>query len=145
MFCNHHCLRRQQRSRLTTQQPQRRRVFLRRVVGRIKKHQVEGLWPIPSWLAQKGPHAAGLNAKPRPQSEPFQIAAQHGNRRRSALDEADMSSPTAQRLHPHRARTGVKIEERRALNARRQHIEKGLAQPVAGGPCGQPGRSLQCT
>ncbi len=57
--------------------------------------------------------------------------------------KSTLRSAAAERLHPHRARARIQIQKRRALNARREHIEKGLAQPVAGGPRGQPRRGLE--
>src|SRR6202012_10111 len=36
-----------------------------------------------------------------------------------------------------------KIEKMSALNPRRQHIEKGFAQPVAGRPCSHTARGIQ--
>ena len=48
--------------------------------------------------------------------------------------EAKRDLAAAYGLDPHRARACIQIQKSCALHPRRQHVEKRLAQPIAGGP-----------
>ena len=78
--------------------------------------------------AQSSSHWSRRGCGIQPQSQPFQIAAQNLQRRRSQLDELDPRRPAAERLDAHRSRAGIQIQKSRALNPRRKNIEESLAQ-----------------
>lgn len=128
-----------------SQQAQRGRVLRSRVIGRIEKKYFVLFLFISGrgGAAQKNSYGNGVDAESRSQPQPFQVAAQDAERRRSAFDKLHARGPAADGLQAHRARTGIKIQKGRALNAGRQHVEEGFTQPVAGGPGGQPRRGLQ--
>ena len=88
---------------------------------------------------RKRPHAALPESGIPPLSpSSLQIRAQHRQSRRRPLHKCHPRSAAAQCLNAHRARASIQIEKARALDPRRQHVEKCLAQPVAGGPRGHP-------
>src|SRR5207237_1776342 len=60
-----------------------------------------------------------------------------------ALDEGDERRAARQRLDADGARPGAEVQEARARDARREHVEERLAQAVRGGPSLQRRRPLQ--
>jgi hypothetical protein len=158
-------------SRPATQLPERHRVLGGRIIGRVEKDYFVAfliaflpctsfsdyfaafplnftafaLFRFSSGAAQKRTHAAAMNAESGSNSQPGKVGAQDAERRRRALDKLHPGCPTAERLDSHRARSGIQIQKGRASNPRRQYIEEGLAQTVAGGPGGQPRRGLKRT
>jgi len=115
----------------SAEQAQRGRVLPGRIPRRIEKNQIEcNRAPCIAsrlHLAQSSSHCGGVNVKSRRQPQPFQIAAQNLQRRRSLFDEVYTRCAAAERLHPHSARAGIQIQKGRALNPRREHIEEGFA------------------
>jgi hypothetical protein len=89
-------------------------------------------WIAPGEIAQGERDAALLYLKAFSNTEPGQIGAQRGDGGCGALDKGDMRCAAAQRLDADCAGAGVEIGEARAFNVRREDIEEGFAQAVAG-------------
>ena len=68
-----------------------------------------------------------------------------GDRARVAFDKGDVRGTATQRFNPDRARPREPIQHAAPLNARRQHVEQRLAQPVGGRPQPFPGRRFDPT
>ena len=62
-----------------------------------------------------------------------QVGADGGQRRRGFFREPDVGGAAADRLDADRAGAGVEVDEAGPGDARREDVEEGLAQAVAGG------------
>jgi CBS domain-containing protein len=94
---------------------------------------------------QTSGHGNRLDLHTRRYSQRRKVRANGLHRGRSAFNHGAAGGPTAHRLDRHRARTGIKIDHMSAANPISEHIEKRLAQTVAGGPGIQPARGLEET
>jgi hypothetical protein len=112
-----------------------------RVVGRVEEDQIEG--NVGAHAAEDRLDAPGVDGDTGGDAKVGEILAQDGQGHRTSLDKIDLRRAAAVRFKPDRTRTGKEIEEADAHNPRGQDIEQGLAQPVAGGPGGEAGRSLK--
>jgi len=107
------------------------------LVGRIEKHNVCGMRrQCPQHRSRH--HARAIFDSQRVQVLPDRIHSVAG-----ALQKNAAGGATAERFNPHGACARVRIQENRAGDAGRQHIEKRFAQPVGSGPRVQTWKGLQ--
>src|ERR1700674_169931 len=125
---------RKERSR--SKNSQHARVLFSGRIGGIEKDKIErrvvrGVFsgelfkPAESVGAQHG--RAGAH------TERFQVLANQRDGRRMLFDEDDFRGAAAERFDAHRACPRKNIEESRPSDCRTEHIEKSLAQTIAGG------------
>lgn len=108
-----------------------------RIVGRVEKDDVESRLRGGEVL-ERALHRTGFQAEVAGDAERGEIGANRCDRRWCLLDEGAVPSAAAECLKTDGAGSGIKISKAGTLDARREHVEEGLAQAIAGGSGGRP-------
>src|SRR6185437_6760009 len=81
--------------------------------------------------------------EPTLQAQARQVRAQYLERPGRMFHKDCAWRPAAEGLNTNRTGARIEIKEVRTFHTARKHVEEGLAQPVAGGPCGESRRGLE--
>jgi hypothetical protein len=111
------------------------------VVRRIQQNQIEGIGG--RMRVESRNNVRALNSIASLDAASFQVGGDERRRATVLLDEGDVRSAATERFNADRTGPGIAVEHARALDARRQDIEKGFAQFVGRRAKPLPRRRLQ--
>ena len=104
-------------------------------VRRVEEDEVEGLREF----LQEWHYAPSVDRVATGDAERGEIGVQGFKRGRGVLGEPDVACAAAEGFNPYGSGAGVKVGKCGARQARREDVEQGLAQAVAGGAGGRSG------
>ena len=126
-----------ERRRSLREQLEHRGVFALQIVGRVEEHDIGAV------LGEGQKHRAGHHRGTPLQVERRQVLPDRFQRRAMALQKESVGGAAAERFDTDGAGSRIRVQKRRAFDARPEDVEEGLAQAVGCGARGGAGNAFQ--